>query len=159
MMNDRKEKKIMIIAGETSGDLHGAALVRNLLELDPHLKTYGIGGDKMQDAGMQLIYHINKMAFLGLWEILEHIPFIKKVQKELVNFVIDNKIKNIVLIDYPGFNLSIAKKFKKLNLNITYYISPQIWAWGLGRIKKIKRLINNMLVVFPFEEKYTRIII
>ncbi|HED07279.1 MAG TPA: lipid-A-disaccharide synthase [Ignavibacteria bacterium] len=152
-MPTNNEKSLLIIAGESSGDLHGAALVKNLLQLNPELKIYGIGGDKMQEAGMQLIYHINKMAFLGFLEVLEHLPFIKKVQKELITFVKEKNIKDIVLIDYPGFNLNIAKKFKKLNLNITYYISPQIWAWGSGRIKKIKNLVNKMLVVFPFEEK------
>ena len=105
---------------------------------------------------MQLIYHINKMAFLGFLEVVEHLPFIKKVQRDLINFVKEKRIKNIVLIDYPGFNLNIARKFKKLNLNITYYISPQIWAWGSGRIKKIKKMVNKMLVVFPFEENIYR---
>lgn len=152
-MQINEEKSLLIIAGESSGDLHGGALVKNLLQLNPKLKIYGIGGDKMQGAGMKLIYHINKMSFLGFLEILEHLPFIKKVQKELITYVREKNIQDIVLIDYPGFNLNIAKKFKKLNLNITYYISPQIWAWGPGRIKKIKKIINKMLVVFPFEEK------
>ncbi len=152
-MPKQDEKDLLIIAGEISGDLHGAALVKKLLLLNPELKIYGIGGDKMQEAGMKLIYHINKMAFLGFLEVIEHLPFIKKVQKELLNFVTEKNIKNIVLIDYPGFNLNIARKFKKLNLNIIYYISPQLWAWGSGRIKKIKKTVNKMLVVFPFEEK------
>ena len=152
-MQRNDEKKLLLIAGESSGDLHGGALVKNLLQLNPQLKIYGIGGDKMQEAGMHLIYHINKMAFLGFLEVLEHLPFIKKVQKELIAFIREKKIQDVVLIDYPGFNLSIAKKFKKLNLNIIYYISPQIWAWGSGRIKKIKKIVNKMLVVFPFEEK------
>jgi len=155
-MTAQDEKGLLIIAGEISGDLHGAALVKNLLYIDPNLKIYGIGGDKMHEAGMQLLYNINKMAFLGFLEVIEHLPFIKKVQRELISFVKEKKINNIVLIDYPGFNLNIAKKFKKLNLNITYYISPQIWAWGSGRIKKIKRMVNKMLVVFPFEEKMYR---
>jgi len=155
-MLSKDEKEILIIAGESSGDLHGGALVKNLLQLNPQLKIYGIGGDNMQKEGMYLIYHINKMAFLGFLEVIKHLPFIKKVQKDLLNFVNVKKIKNIVLIDYPGFNLNIANKFKKHSLNIIYYISPQIWAWGSGRIKKIKKLVNKMLVVFPFEEKMYR---
>jgi len=142
----------MIIAGEVSGDLHGASLIKELKALDGDINIFGIGGDKMKAAGMNIIYHINKMAFLGFVEVVRHLPFIKKVQNDLINIVIENKIRNVVLIDYPGFNLSIAKKFKKLNLNIIYYISPQIWAWGAGRIKKIKKLVSKMLVVFPFEE-------
>ena len=111
-------KSLLIIAGESSGDLHGAALVKNLLQLDPELKIYGIGGDKMQKAGMQLIYHINKMAFLGFLEVLEHLPFIKKVQRELIAFVKEKNIQDIVLIDYPGFNLNIAKLISTLILLI-----------------------------------------
>ncbi len=143
----------MIIAGEVSGDLHGAALITELKKLDTDLKIYGIGGDKMQAAGMNIIYHINRMAFLGFVEVIRHLPFIKKVQRQLLKFVKENNIKNVVLIDYPGFNLSIAKKLKRLGVKIIYYISPQVWAWGTGRIKKIKNLVNKMLVVFPFEEE------
>lgn len=146
-------KNLMIIAGEISGDLHGASLIKELKKLDPEINIFGIGGDKMQAAGMQLSYHINRMAFLGFAEVVKHIPFIKKVQKDLLDVVKANNIKTVVLIDYPGFNLSIAKKLKALKVKIVYYISPQIWAWGGGRINKIKRLVNKMLVVFPFEEK------
>ncbi len=143
----------MIIAGEVSGDLHGASLIKELKALDGEINIFGIGGDKMKEAGMNIIYHINKMAFLGFAEVVRHLPFIKEVQKNLIKTAAENKIQNVVLIDYPGFNLSIAKKFKKLNIKLIYYISPQIWAWGAGRIKKIKSLISKMLVVFPFEEK------
>ncbi len=146
-------KNLMIIAGEISGDLLGASLITELRKLDPLINIYGIGGDKMQAAGMHLAYHINRMAFLGFAEVVKHIPFIRKVQKELLQIVKREKIKTVVLIDYPGFNLSIAKKLKALNVKIVYYVSPQIWAWGGGRISKIKKLVNKMLVVFPFEEK------
>ncbi|MHB9013222.1 MAG: lipid-A-disaccharide synthase [Ignavibacteriaceae bacterium] len=149
-------KNILIIAGEASGDLHGASLVKELRKIDNAIKIFGIGGDKMEAAGMELIYHINKMAFLGFVEVLKHLPFIRKVQKDLIQLVKEKNIRNAVLIDYPGFNLSIAKKLKKLNLKIVYYISPQIWAWGAGRIKKIRNLVNKMLVVFPFEENFYR---
>lgn len=143
----------MIIAGEVSGDLHGASLISQLKKLDKDLKIYGIGGDRMKAAGMNIIYHINKMAFLGFAEVIKHLPFIRKVQKDLIKVVKDKKINSVVLIDYPGFNLSIAKKLKPIGINIIYYISPQIWAWGSGRMKNIKKLVNKMLVVFPFEEK------
>ena len=146
-------KNLMIIAGEISGDLHGASLIKELKNLDQEINVYGIGGDKMKAAGMQLSYHINRMAFLGFVEVIRHLPFIKKVQRELLNLVKNMKIDTVVLIDYPGFNLSIAKKLKRINVKILYYISPQIWAWGSGRIRKIKKLVNKMLVVFPFEEK------
>lgn len=143
----------MIIAGEVSGDLHGASLITQLKKIDSELEIYGIGGDMMKAAGMNIIYHINRMAFLGFAEVVKHLPFIRKVQKDLIKVVNEKKIGSVVLIDYPGFNLSIAKKFKRLGIKIIYYISPQVWAWGSGRIKEIKRLVNKMLVVFPFEEK------
>jgi lipid-A-disaccharide synthase len=146
-------KNILIIAGEASGDLHGSALISELKKLDPSVMVYGIGGEKMKNAGMNILYPIDRLAFLGFAEVLKHLPFIKKVQREILRLVEEKNIKNAVLIDYPGFNLSIAKKLKKSGLNIYYYISPQIWAWGAGRIKKIKSLINKMIVVFPFEEE------
>lgn len=146
-------KKIAIIAGEASGDLHGASLIKELKLLDNDIEIYGIGGEKMIASGMTAKYHINDMAFLGFIEIVKHIPFIRKVKKDLIALVNDKKIKDVVLIDYPGFNLSIARSFHKMGLKNFYYISPQIWAWGKGRIKKIKNLIHKMIVFFPFEEK------
>ncbi|MBK7631441.1 MAG: lipid-A-disaccharide synthase [Ignavibacteriales bacterium] len=151
-------KNVLMIAGEASGDLHGAALIRELKKLDDSLKIFGIGGDKMKAEGMELIYHIDKMAFLGFVEVIKHLPFIKKVQRDLIEEVKKRKISEVVLIDYPGFNLSIAKKLKSLelkpNLELIYYITPQVWAWGKGRVNKIKELFKKVLVVFPFEEKF-----
>ncbi len=143
----------MILAGEASGDLHGAALIDELLKLDPDLEISGIGGDKMVNSGMKKLYHINEMAFLGFVEVVKHLPFIKKVKANLLEFAVSNKIGMVVLIDYPGFNLSMAKSFDKIGLKNIYYISPQIWAWGKGRIKKIKKIISRMIVFFPFEEE------
>ena len=142
----------MIVAGEESGDLVGAAVIKEMKKMNTELMIYGVGGDRMKTEGMNLIYHINKMAFLGFTEVVKHIPFIKKVQKELVTVSIENNIKTAVLIDYPGFNLNVAEKFKNIGMKIIYYVSPQLWAWGSGRMQKIKRLVDKMIVVFPFEE-------
>ena len=146
----------MIIAGEASGDLHGAGLIRELKKLDPSIEIYGIGGDRMISAGIKIQYHIKQMAFLGFVEVLRHLPFITKVRKNLIKKIEEEKINTVVLIDYPGFNLNIAKKLHAQGKQIIYYISPQVWAWGTGRIKKIRQLITRMLVVFPFEEKMYR---
>jgi len=143
----------MIIAGEASGDLHGSALITELMKLDSSIQIFGIGGNKMIKQGMNTLYHINDMAFLGFSEIIKHLPFIRKVKKKLLNFAEKEKIKTVVLIDYPGFNLSIAKSFNKKGIKNIYYISPQIWAWGNKRIKKIKKLISKMIVLFPFEKE------
>ena len=148
-----KNKNILIIAGEASGDLHGSLLIHKIKAIAPEVNFYGIGGDRMVNEGLNLSFHVNQMAFLGFVEVIKHIPFIKKVQNELLSLIKEKEIGTAILIDYPGFNLNFAKKLKALNLKIIYYISPQIWAWGKGRIKKIKRLVDKMLVVFPFEEK------
>lgn len=145
---------VLIIAGEASGDLHGASLIRELKKIDSSLKIFGVGGNKMLAEGMELIYHIDKMAFLGFVEVVKHLPFIKKVQRDLIDEVKKRNVKEVILIDYPGFNLSIAKKLKSLDLKLIYYITPQVWAWGKGRVKNIKELFNKVLVVFPFEEKF-----
>ena len=145
-------KKLIIIAGETSGDMHGSALINELFALDSSIKIFGIGGSKMINQGMSAIYNINDMAFLGFTEVIKHIPFIKKVKSDLINLAVEENIRTAVLIDYPGFNLSIAKSFNKKNIKNIYYISPQIWAWGQKRIKKIKKIISKMIVFFPFEK-------
>jgi len=155
-MTETNKKNILVIAGEVSGDLIGASLIKELKKTDPDLLFYGVGGDKMLAEGMELSYHINQMAFLGFVEVMKHLPFIKKAQRKLVELVKSKNIKNVVLIDYPGFNLSIAKKLKALGVKIIYYVSPQLWAWGSGRVRKVRELVDKMLVVFPFEEKMYR---
>ncbi len=147
-------ESILIIAGEASGDLHGSSLIREIKNLSPQIEFYGVGGLNMQNAGMEIIYNIDKLNFMGFVEIIRHLPFIKKVQKHLIDEVIKRKTKYAVLIDYPGFNLSIAEKLKNLGIKIFYYISPQVWAWGHRRIKKIKKFASKMYVLFPFEEDF-----
>ncbi len=145
-------KKLMIIAGEASGDLHGANLIRELKKIDPSLQIFGIGGDRMISAGMNCQFHIKQMAFLGFIEVIKHLPFISRVKKEVLAKINDEEIDTVVLIDYPGFNLNLAAKLKEKGKRIIYYISPQVWAWGKGRIDKIRELVDLMIVVFPFEE-------
>jgi lipid-A-disaccharide synthase len=144
----------MIITGEVSSDLIGASLIRELKSQKPDLKITGIGGDRMKSAGMDLIYHSDQMAFLGFVEVVKHLPFIREVQRKLIEIIKQEKINYVVLVDYPGFNLNIAKKLKKLGIKIIYYVSPQIWAWAKGRIRKVKRFVDKMLVVFPFEVEF-----
>lgn len=147
-------KSVLIIAGEASGDLHGAALVKELKKLNSEISFFGIGGSRMKEAGLELIYHSDRMSFLGFVEVVKHLPFIKRVQNQLLEEVKIRQTKFAILIDYPGFNISIAKKLKQLGVEIYYYISPQVWAWGKGRVKKIKKLVRKIFVVFPFEEKF-----
>lgn len=142
-----------MIAGEASGDMHGAALAKEILDEQNDIQLFGIGGDNMISAGVNTLYHIRDMAFLGFAEVVKHLPFILKVEKSIIEIVKREKIELAVLIDYPGFNLRLAKKLKKLGLKIIYYISPQIWAWRKGRINKIRERVDKMIVVFPFEEE------
>jgi lipid-A-disaccharide synthase len=144
---------LMIIAGEVSGDILGGELSAELMQLDNKIKLFGIGGEKMKQAGVEIIYHINKLAFLGFAEVVRHIPFVKKVQNDLIKVIREKKIKHIIMIDYPGFNLNFAKKIKPFGVKVLYYVSPQVWAWGKRRIKKMKNLVRKMFVVFSFEEK------
>ena len=144
---------ILIVAGEVSGDIQSAKLVVELKALSPGIKISGIGGDNMKAAGVDLLHHVREMSFLGFSEIIKHLPFIRKVLNELTDWIEINRPSAVVLIDYPGFNLKLAQRAKKLGCKVIYYISPQIWAWGKNRIKKIARFVDLMIVVFPFEEK------
>ncbi len=141
----------MMIAGEASGDVHGAGVVRELKALRPGIEIFGIGGDMMMNAGMKLTYHIREMSFMGFAEVLKHLPLIRSVEKTLERLLELQKPDVVVLIDYPGFNLRFARIAKEHNIKVVYYISPQVWAWKKGRVKKMKNIIDKMLVVFPFE--------
>jgi lipid-A-disaccharide synthase len=148
--------KVLIIAGEASGDLHGAGVVRELRKRDPEVSVFGIGGDKMQAAGMDLIYHIRELSFMGFLEVIQHLPLIRSVEKTLESILKYRRPDVILLIDYPGFNLRFAKKAHQYGIKIVYYISPQVWAWNSGRVAKMKDVIDKMLVVFPFEVEIYR---
>jgi lipid-A-disaccharide synthase len=147
-------KKVCIIAGEPSGDLYGGRMIHELKKLSPELEAYGIGGDKMDAEGVKLLYHIRQMSFMGFLEIIRHLPFINKVMSSVVEYTKNIRPDVVILIDYPGFNLKIAEKIKPYCNKVVYYISPQLWAWGKHRIKKIKRLIDKIIVIFPFEKDF-----
>ena len=138
---------ILIVAGEASGDTLGAGLVKELLKLKPDTEFIGLGGDKMSDAGVTLRYHINKLAFLGFWEVVRNIRFIKGVEKDLLEQVDSFNPDMAVLIDYPGFNLRLVPKLKKRGIKIFYYISPQKWAWGARRIRTIRKHVDIMATI------------
>ncbi len=147
-------KNILIIAGEVSGDSHAAALISEFKKIESNYLFWGIGGDELKSQGMTLFYHLQDMAFLGITEVIKHLPFILRVQKDILTEAKKKKPVCAVLIDYPGFNLKIAKNLKKLNIPVVYYISPQLWAWGRWRLKKIRKYVRKMLVLFPFEKDF-----
>ncbi len=148
------QKNILLVAGEVSADQHGAALLKALKQLNPNLQFWGIGGNNLAENGMELLFHLERLAFLGVGEVVRHLPFIRRVMKTMEKQARERRPACAILIDYPGFNLSLAARLKKLNIPIVYYISPQLWAWGKHRVKKIKKYVDKMLVLFPFEKTF-----
>lgn len=146
--------KYYIIAGEASGDLHGANLIASLKKKDPHAKIRAWGGNLMKKQGAMLVKHYRDLAFMGFVEVLLHLRTILKnlsfCKKDIHKF----KPDAIILIDYPGFNLKVAKFAHQHNIKVYYYISPQVWAWKKRRVHTIKKVVDKMLVILPFEKDF-----
>ncbi len=146
-------KHIVVVAGEESGDQHAAAFVRQLKQSHPEFQFSGIGGQHMQDAGVQLISDLARYGVTGLSEILRHARKIRKAFVQITQHLEQTRPQLLILVDYPGFNLRLAKYAKKvLNIRILYYISPQIWAWKADRIHSIRQYVDKMAVILPFEK-------
>lgn len=143
-----------IIAGEASGDLHGANLILALKAQDPEAEVRCWGGDKMAAAGGEVVKHIRDLAFMGFWEVVKHLGTILSnisfCKKDILAFRPDV----VILIDYPGFNFRLFKFLRKNNIRIFYYISPQLWAWKTSRIHQVKAYVERMFVIFPFEKSF-----
>ncbi len=144
----------MIVAGEASGDLHGAHVVREIKKTLPNIDCYGIGGKKMQQEGVELHTNVSDLSVVGLVEVLKHYPRLRGLLNNTKNILKSKKPDLLILIDSPDFNLPLAKTAKQSGVKVLYYISPQIWAWRKGRIKLIRKYVDMMAVVFPFEEKF-----
>jgi lipid-A-disaccharide synthase len=147
-------KTIMIVAGESSGELYGSLLAKALRKRWPDVNIIGVGGERMKEAGVVLVSHISD-AF-GLVEAVSSLKKIKTAFDNSINAIKSSSPEVLVLIDYPDFNLKLAKTAKSLGIKILYYVSPQVWAWRRGRVKKIASLVDRMAVVLPFEEKIYR---
>lgn len=153
----KKNKTIMIIAGEASGDMHGANLVREMLKINPTLSFYGIGGKKLREEGVELFADASDMAVVGLTEVFSKLGSILKIMGMMKKSLDERRPDLVILIDYPDFNLPLAKAACKRGMKVLYYISPQVWAWRKGRIGQIRRTVNKMAVILPFEvEAYSR---
>ena len=146
-----RPKELLVVAGEASGDLHGARLVSELRKLVPGLTTFGLGGDELQAAGLESVAHSSEVAVVGITEVLRVLPRIKQVFASLLREVDRRRPDAAVLIDFPDFNLRLAKELERRGLRVVYYISPQVWAWRKGRVRTIAKLVDRMLVLFPFE--------
>ncbi|HUX83861.1 MAG TPA: lipid-A-disaccharide synthase [Chitinophagaceae bacterium] len=146
--------KYYLIAGEASGDLHGSNLVREIRKQDPAARIRGWGGDLMQEAGAEIVKHYRELAFMGLSDVLTHLPAILRNFNQCKTDILSFRPDSLVLIDYPGFNLRMARWAKARGLKVIYYISPQVWAWKESRVKQIRKSVNRMLVILPFEQQF-----
>ena len=148
--------KLAVVAGEASGDLHAAHVLRELKKLEPGLQTFGIGGDLLAKQGMELIHHASELGMVGLFNVLRHLPMFIRIMRDLMERIERERPDAVLLVDYPGFNMRVAERCRKLGIRVVYYISPQIWAWRRSRVRHIAETVDHMIVLFPFEEEFYR---
>jgi lipid-A-disaccharide synthase len=148
------EADLLMVAGEASGDLHGGSLIREIKRLRPQTDIIAIGGDLMDAAGAELLVHHRNLAVVGITEVVGHFGDIRRAMRCVLDAATTRRVRAVVLIDYPDFNLVLARRLRRVrpNLPIVYYISPQVWAWRRGRVRQIARLVDRMLVILPFEK-------
>ena len=142
---------ILIIAGEQSGDMHGAKVVRAVQARSPDVKFFGVGGEKMREAGVEILQDSKDMAVLGLVEVLKRYSFFRNVFFRILEAAKTRRPDAVLLIDYPGFNLRFAERARGLDLKVVYYVCPQVWAWHRSRVAKMAKIVDRLLVIFPFE--------
>ena len=147
-------RKVMIIAGEASGDIHGARLVKAMQALSPGLEFFGIGGSVLRQAGVRIRVDNSQIAVVGISEALAKLRILLKALKVAKEDLKGIRPDLLIVIDFPDFNLRVATAARKLGIPVMYYIGPQIWAWRTGRVKKIKKVIDHMVVIFPFEAAF-----
>jgi len=146
--------KYYIIAGEASGDLHASNLIKQLKKKDEHANIRAWGGDLMETQGAKIVKHYRDLAFMGFIEVIFNLPTILTNISFCKKDILDFKPDTIILVDYPGFNLRIAEWAHQLGIKVIYYISPQIWAWKKNRVHKIKKFVDEMIVILPFEKEF-----
>jgi len=146
-----KSKKILLVAGEVSGDLHGSHLVEAIHRIDPEIQFFGVGGEGLKRVGMRLLHHSQSLSVVGITEVFVKLRSILKALRTLKRSLEREKPDLVILIDFPDFNLRLARIVHRKGIPILYYISPQVWAWRPGRVKLIARLVKKMVVLFSFE--------
>jgi len=144
----------MIVAGEASGDMYGAGVVAALRKKAPGIRFFGIGGPRMEEADVRILYPVSELAVVGITEVIPKIRFIRQALNELKDALKDNPPDLVMLIDYPGFNLNLAGKAHDLGIPVLYYIPPQVWAWREKRVKKITERVDRVAVILPFEKEF-----
>jgi len=149
-----KKLNLMIIAGEVSGDIHGAKLVKAIEERLPEVAFFGIGGRGMRAAGVEILHDAGDMAVMGLTEVFRKLGFFRRIYRDMISVARDRRPDAVILIDYPGFNLRFAAGTSRLGLKNIYYICPQVWAWNRSRIPGMARILDRLITIFPFEREY-----
>lgn len=147
---------LLMVAGEASGDLHGARLLAELRRLEPRVAAFGLGGDELWRGGFEPLAHAREISAVGLRAVLEVLPRARQIYREVLAEVDRRRPATAVLIDFPEFNLRLAPQLKRRGVRVVYYISPQVWAWRRGRVRQIARSVDRMLVLFPFEVDFYR---
>jgi len=147
-------KKIMVIAGEASGDLHGSRLVAAMKSKHPDYTFYGMGGKELRSKGVEILFDAAKIAVVGIVEVITHLKDIIDAQKILRRRMTTDRPDLLIIIDFPDFNLLLATKAKKLAIPVFYYITPQVWAWRKGRVKTIGKVVDRLGVILPFEKQF-----
>src|SRR5215467_6126531 len=148
--------QILLSAGEASGDYYGAQLIQAWRQLAPDTKFFGMGGDKMHLAGCELLVNASEMAVVGLVEVVTHLPAIRRRFNSIVAETKKRGPQAAVLIDFPDFNLRLARELHSAGIPVFYFISPQVWAWRSARVKQIRKYVRKMIVIFPFEQEFYR---
>ncbi len=148
-----KPLSVMIIAGEISGDIHAANLLKELKIQNPGCSAFGIGGDALQDQGAELLYHTRDMAVMGISEVLQRIRFFRRVLNQMTELAAERRPDVLITVDYPGFNLRLAARVRALGIRTVQYISPKVWAWNARRIPKVAAACDRLITIFPFETR------
>lgn len=149
-------REILFVAGESSGDLHASAVAEEIRRREPRVQLAGIGGDRMSAAGVELIAHADQLAVLGLFEVIRHIPAHLSLLRTLKRRIRSGAVGLLVLVDYPGFNMKLAAAAARAGVPVLYYVTPQVWAWGSGRVRALARTVTRAAVILPFEETLLR---
>lgn len=150
----KSSSSCLIIAGERSGEDHALSFFDELKKKCPRTEFYGVGGDRLKDRGVELIYHLKDFSGIGITEVLSKIPFYFKALDNILNEVDKRKTKTAILIDFQGFNLKLAKKLKKRGVNVLYYVAPQAWVWKEYRAKVLEKCVHTLFTIIPFEKKW-----
>ncbi len=146
--------KILFITGEASGDLHASNLIKSFKKINPAIKFYGIGGKRMQQAGVKIIYPSDKISVVGFSEIFSKISNLKEARRQIALTLRKNKFDFAVAVDFPGFNIPLARSLKNKGIPVFYFITPQIWAWGKWRSKSLSKYFKALFVIYPFEKNF-----